>query len=101
MPSSIWNESSSWLAWGLRVSKKFKAGYKRLKGGTLMPRVKQGMDLLTHSDNPRELGEKKSGEYGEFWAYAVNDDCRILYGVNDQEHRVEFHRVCSHKETYT
>jgi len=87
------------MSWKIKFSNSFKHGFKNLEQW-LKLKTQQAIDELSHSNDPTQLGRLKKGELQGCYGYDLSSDCRILYFVEKSARRIDFLRVCSHKEVY-
>ena len=60
----------------------------------------EALQQLAESENPLLLGQQKTGPLKSYWAYPLDDACRILYNLNTPLNEINLHRICSHTESY-
>ena len=85
--------------WTIVRTSTFKKRYKK-KLPDLAEKVNAGIRSIVSSDDPRRFGRPKYGSLDGCYGYDVNSDCRILYSVDFRNKKINFLRVCDHKEVY-
>lgn len=78
-----------------RESNQFKRDYKHLSSD-LKKKTSDGITDLEVSQNPRKLGEHKTGPLSCLHTYEIGRQYRILYDVVNEEHLIVLLRVGLH-----
>jgi addiction module RelE/StbE family toxin len=88
--------------WSFWRSNRFKHRYRKItkKNPLLSQATAEALEKLQQSENPLSLGEQKRGPLKDYWAYPLNDQCRILYNISKPTKEINLHRICSHTESY-
>lgn len=86
------------MTWDLLWRKNpFLRQFKRLDKQTKR-RVRKALEELAQSQDPANVGEYKQSMRA--WAYNVGRQCRVLYGIEYQEHLIDLIKVGDHKAVY-
>lgn len=85
--------------WIQHFENRFKKDYKNLTSG-IQDKVKDAVEILANSDNPRKLGLHKTARYNCIHAYEIGRQYRILYNVYDKDNIIEFLKVGLHNQVY-
>jgi addiction module RelE/StbE family toxin len=85
--------------WIQHFENRFKRDYKNLSLG-IQEKVKDAIEILVNSDNPRKFGLHKTARYNCIHAYEIGRQYRILYNVYDKDNIIEFLKVGLHNQVY-
>lgn len=77
-------------------SNQFKRDYKHLSS-ELQKKMTDAIRDLAASQDPRKLGEHKTGPLSCLHAYEIGRQYRMLYDVMNEEHVIVLLRVGPHK----
>ena len=83
--------------WGADYSNRFQKSFSKLTTETKDEAIK-AVDTLLRSDHPERMGRQKTGSWKSYFAWELGRDCRIIYRPRRTDNKVEFERICSHKE---
>ncbi len=60
-------------------------------------KVDEMVDLLKNEDDPRRIGDRKSGQLKDVYVIKFSKQHRLLYEVVDDKHEVRRHQIGDHK----
>ncbi len=85
--------------WEVKSSNRFESSYEKL-GKDMTQRVDAAIQTLLNADKPERCGIAKKGSRKGYFSYELGRSCRIIYRPLYDQKKIEFLRVCSHKEAY-
>lgn len=85
--------------WDQQFENRFKKDYKNLSP-LLQNKVKEALDILVNSENPRKFAVHKTARYNCIHAYEIGRQYRILFDVLDKTNTIQFLKVGTHSQVY-
>ena len=71
-----------------------------LRNGRLLEKLCEVVELLQCADDPRRVGDRKSGHLKNIYSIRLSRKYRLLYEVMDSEHVVRLYKIGNHKQVY-
>ena len=71
-----------------------------LRNGRLLEKLCEMVELLQCADDPRRVGDRKSGNLKNMYSIRLSKRYRLLYEVIDSKHEVRLYKIGDHKQAY-
>ncbi len=88
------------MSWKLVTTSNFERETKRLKKTVYYDKFLKVLDELKESEDPRKLGEAKTGQLAGYFGYPLGYNVRILYKVDFEAKTIVFYSVGPHDTVY-